>query len=64
MIIIMTMPCYKRREFDDGGLLQRWQVNDNKSNKNNEDKILFASKKMKLVSHMLNHMLITCWIKY
>ena len=34
------MPCYKGDKFNDnGGLLQGWQVNDNESDNNNEDKI-------------------------
>ena len=36
----MIISCYKGDKFNNnGGLLQEWQVNDNKSNNNNKDKI-------------------------
>ena len=36
----MTIPCYKGSKFNDkNGLLQEWQLNNDKFNNNNEDKL-------------------------
>ena len=42
----MTMLCYKSDKFnDDSGLLQEWQVNDDKSNNNDKDKVCLLLKR-------------------
>ena len=58
MIIIMTMLCYKSAKFNDNnGLLHELQVDNNKFDNKNEDKVCFPFKKMSLVGHVLDHML-------